>query len=117
MARSTASIRELTGVTIVDFSGVLMLGESAALFRKTIGELLGSGRTRIILNFRGLTTVDSAGVGELVAAYALMKSKEVSLKLLNPPHNVQGVLKLTNLANLFDVYADEILALHSFDQP
>lgn len=117
MARSTVTTRELAGVAIVDFIGTITLGESSALFRKTIGELIGAGRTRILLNFQRVTAVDSAGVGELVATYALMKAKDVKLKLLSPSQKVHGVLKLTKLSNLFEVYSDEELALRSFDAP
>lgn len=114
---STATIREQAGVAIVDFSGALMIGESSALFRRTIGELMGTGRTRVILNFQGLTAVDSAGIGELVAAYTLMKARGVRLKLLSPRQKVRDVLKLTSLSTVFDVYADEELAFRSFDKP
>jgi anti-sigma B factor antagonist len=113
--RSTVTIRESAGVAIVDFRGVIALGESSALFRKTIGELIGAGRTRILLNFQRVTAVDSAGIGELVATYALMKAKDVKLKLLSPSQKVLDLLKLTKLSDLFDVYSDEELALHSFD--
>lgn len=117
MARSTVTIRELDGFAIVDFRGAITIGESSVLFRKTIGDLIGTGRTRILLNFERVTALDSAGVGELVATYALMKAKDVKLKLLSPSQKVYGVLKLTKLSNLFDVYTDEELALHSFDTP
>jgi anti-sigma B factor antagonist len=117
MTRSTVTIRESAGSAIVDFRGAITIGESTALFRKTIGDLIGTGRTRILLNFQRVTALDSAGVGELVATYALMKANAVKLKLLSPSQKVHGVLKLTKLSNLFDVYTDEELALHSFDAP
>jgi anti-sigma B factor antagonist len=117
MAKSTVTLRELAGVAIVDFDGAIMIGESRILFRKTIDELVGTGRTRILLNFRRVTTVDSAGVGELVATYALMRAKDVKVKLLSPSPTVYNLLTLTKLSNLFEVYSDEELALHSFDEP
>jgi anti-anti-sigma factor len=116
MAKSTVTLRELGGVTIVDFNGALTLGESSALFRKTIDEVVGSGRTRILLNFLRVTVVDSAGVGELVATYALMRAKNVKLKLLSPSPKVYDLLTLTKLSNLFEVHSDENLALRSFDE-
>jgi anti-sigma B factor antagonist len=117
MAPSTATIRKQAGVAIMDFSGVLMIGESSALFRRIVGELMGMGCPRIILNFQELTALDSAGIGELVAAYTLMKAKGMRLKLLSPRQKVRDVLKLTSLSNVFDVYADEEIAFRSFDKP
>jgi anti-sigma B factor antagonist len=117
MAKSNVALRELAGVTIVDFNGAIMIGESSVLFRKTIDELVGTGRTRILLNFRRVTAVDSAGVGELVATYALMRAKDLKLKLLSPSPKVHDLLTLTKLSNLFEVFSDEELALRSFEEP
>jgi anti-sigma B factor antagonist len=117
MAKSTVTLREVAGVTIVDFNGAITIGESSVLFRKTIDQIVGTGRTRILLNFRRVSAVDSAGVGELVATHAQMRAKDLKLKLLSPSPKVHDLLTLTKLSNLFEVYADEELALRSFVEP
>jgi len=92
-----------------------MLGISGELFRRTIQELLDKQTSRIILNFLEVTTIDSAGVGELVAAYTTMKNRRVRLKLLNPPKKIRAVLELTQLHKVLEVYTNEELAVRSFD--
>jgi anti-sigma B factor antagonist len=114
MPASMATIREVGAVTIVDFRGLLMLGESSALLGKTIGELIGNQRHKIILNFRGVTAIDSAGVGELVAAYTATKNSQGCLKLLNPPKKICAMLELTQLSKVLEVYTEEKSALSSF---
>lgn len=114
MASSKANVREVGVVTIVDLKGLLMLGESSAVLRMTIRELMDRQCRKIVLNFREVTQIDSAGVGELVAAFSTVKSKDGQLKLLNPPKKVQDMLKLTQLVKLIDVYADEQSAIRSF---
>jgi anti-sigma B factor antagonist len=109
------TFREVGAVTIVELRGSLMLGESSALLRKTIYELIGNQRHKIILNFRDVTAIDSAGVGELVAAYTAMKNSQGCLKLLNPPKKICSMLELTRLSDVLEVYTEEDSALRSFD--
>ena len=75
MSSLKATSREIGGVTIVDLNGPIALGESSALFGKTIRELTHNDRTKIILNLRDVSAIDSAGIGELVRAYILVKSR------------------------------------------
>ena len=115
MPSSKATFREIGPVTIVDLSGMFMLGESSAVLRKAILELIGKRQSKIILNFRDVTSIDSAGVGELVAAYTEIRRIEGRVRLLNPPKKVCDILELTQLSKVFQVYADEPSALRSFD--
>jgi len=111
---SNVTLREIGAVTIVDLSGSLILGETTALLRATIQELLNKRRIRIILNFSDVSAIDSAGIGELVGAYAPVKTRGGEMKILNPRERVYDVLKLTQLSKVFEVYTDEALALRSF---
>ena len=115
MPSSKATFREIGPVTIVDLSGMFMLGESSAVLRKAIRELIGKRQSKIILNFRDVSSIDSAGVGELVAAYTEIRRIEGRVRLLNPPKKVCDILELTQLSKIFQVYADEPSALRSFD--
>jgi anti-sigma B factor antagonist len=114
MASSKATFREVGAVTIVDLRGSLMLGESSTVLRMAIRELMDKQCRKVVLNFREVTEIDSAGVGELVAAFSTVKSKDGQLKLLNPPKKVRDMLKLTQLVKLMDVYVDEESAIRSF---
>ena len=116
MPSSKATFREVGSVTIVDLSGMFMLGESSAVLRTAILDLTGKRQSKIVLNFREVTSIDSAGIGELVAAYAEIRRITGRLGLLNPPKKVSDMLELTQLSKVFQVYADEQSALRSFDQ-
>jgi len=115
MPLSKATFRELGAVTIIDLSGYLKLGESSAVLRRAIQESIGRKRSKIILNFRDVTDIDSAGVGELVSAYTAMKARDGRLKLLNPPKKICDMLELTQLSKVFEVFTKEESALRSFD--
>ncbi len=109
-----ATYREAAGVTVVDISGRITLGEGSALLRKTIRELLEDQRTLILLNLADVDYIDSSGIGELVSAYTGVKNRGGSLKLLQLTKKVHDLLQLTKLFTVFEVYSDENSALHSY---
>ncbi|HET9280830.1 MAG TPA: anti-sigma factor antagonist, partial [Candidatus Angelobacter sp.] len=50
-----ASNRQLDGVTIVDMSGRITLGEGSVILRDTIRDLVGKGQKKILLNLGDVT--------------------------------------------------------------
>jgi anti-sigma B factor antagonist len=48
-------------VSVVDLRGGLGLGEGSLTLRRTIRDLVESGRIKIIPNFREVDSIDSAG--------------------------------------------------------
>jgi anti-sigma B factor antagonist len=108
--------RESGSITLVDLRGSIDLGEASLTLRRTIRDLVESGRTKIILNFSQVNSMDSAGVGELAGAYVPVKSKGGELKFLNPTKKVHDMLKITQLDRVFEVYVDEQTAIRSFSK-
>ena len=96
-----------------EFDGVRTVS-NATEARQAVNALLDEGRKNIILNLGGVSYMDSAGIGELVACYKRAREKGVALKLLNPNGKVQDLLILTKLQEIFDIYRDEREALASF---
>lgn len=109
-----ATYREAGGVTVVDMSGRITLGEGSALLRKTIRDLLDDNRSHILLNLADVDYIDSSGIGELVSAYTGVKNRGGTLKLLQLTKKVHDLLQLTKLFTVFDVYSDERTALRSY---
>jgi anti-anti-sigma factor len=72
--------RQSGSITIVDLRGTIDLGEASLTLRRTISDLLKSGRTKSILNFREVNSMGSAGLGKLVGAHMPAKSEGGELK-------------------------------------
>jgi anti-sigma B factor antagonist len=106
--------RQFGPISVVDLRGNVDLGEASLTLRRTIRDLVETGRTKIILNFREVNFIDSAGVGELASAYMPVKSSGGELKFLNPTKKVHGMLQITQLDKVFEVYTDEQAAIQSF---
>jgi anti-sigma B factor antagonist len=101
-------------VTVLDLSGKITIGEGDLRLREAVNSLLDEGRKSILLNLQGVSYMDSAGIGELVACFKRARDKGVLLKLLNPSGKVQDLLVLTRLQEIFEIFRDEREALTSF---
>jgi anti-sigma B factor antagonist len=109
-----ATTRHHGKVTVLDLSGKITIGEGDIRLREAVNALLEEGRKNIILNLSGISYMDSAGIGELVACYKRATEKSAKLKLLNPSGKVQDLLILTRLQEVFEIFRDEREALTSF---
>jgi len=69
------STRQVGGVTIVDVSGRIVLGEESASLRDLIRDLSSQGRKQILLNLSAVDHFDSAGLGSLVGASASVRKQ------------------------------------------
>ena len=106
--------REVGGVTIVDLSGKITLGEGGVTLREEVRKLLGEGKKKIVLNLADVNYIDSSGLGELVSAYTAVKNGGGELKLLNLTSKVRDLLVITKLVTVFDVKDNEAAAVSSF---
>jgi anti-sigma B factor antagonist len=108
------STRQVDGVTILDMSGRITLGEGSVQLRDAVRDLLGKGQKHILLNLGDVTYIDSSGIGELVSAFTTAKNQGGELKLLNLTRKVHDLLQITKLYTVFDVKDDEASAIASF---
>jgi anti-sigma B factor antagonist len=109
-----ASTRQVDGVTVVDLSGRITLGEGSVVLRDTVRDLLGKGEKKLLLNLGDVTYIDSSGIGELVSAFTTVRNQGGELKLLNLTKKVHDLLQITKLYTVFDVKDDEAAAIGSF---
>jgi anti-anti-sigma factor len=116
-------VRQTRDVTILDLNGRLSLGEALAfgpgsglVLSETIRELTKKGQKKILLNFAGVTYVDSSGVGQLVGALTSARNQSGDIKLLKPSVHVLDLLKTTKLDGVFDIHMDETAAIQSFSR-
>ena len=109
-----ASTRQVDGVTVVDLSGRITLGEGSVVLRDTVRELIGKGDKKILLNLGDVTYIDSSGIGELVSAFTTVRNQGGELKLLKLTKKVHDLLQITKLYTVFDIKDDEAVAIASF---
>ncbi len=106
--------RQVDGVTILDLSGRITLGEGSVQLRDAVRDLLSKGQKHILLNLADVSYIDSSGIGELVSAFTTVRNQGGELKLLNLTKKVHDLLQITKLYTVFDVKEDEASAIGSF---
>ena len=108
--------RVVDGVSVLDLSGKIVLGEGDGQVRERIKDLLSDGQKKILLNLGDVTYVDSAGLGALISSYTTTKREGAQLKLVNLTKRIQDLLAITKLITVFDTYDSEQEAIESYSK-
>jgi anti-sigma B factor antagonist len=99
---------------VLDLAGKLSLSNDADRLKDKIGKLVFHGEKHIVINLAEVTTIDSSGLGELVACYTTAWRGGAIVKLANAGRRVHDLLVLTKLFTIFDTYDSEAAAIESF---
>jgi anti-sigma B factor antagonist len=110
--------RIVGNVAIITVNGDITLNKgSDVLLKDKVQSLIQQGHMRLLVDLSGVSYVDSAGLGELVQAYATTKNRGGALKLLNVTKRLRDLLVVTKLLTVFETYDSEASALASFGPP
>lgn len=109
-----ATSRSADGVEIIKVEGKITIGAGDTQLREVISNAISAGRTNILLDLSGVTTIDSSGIGELVGSFTTATNRGGKLKLLHLPAKLNELLHITQLITVFEVYDNEADALKSF---
>ncbi len=107
-------VMESSGVTVLELSGRVTLGEESNQLRTKIKDILAQGKKRLVLDLGNVSYIDSAGLGTLVAGYTSSQSQGASMKLANLTKRFREQLNITKLVTVFDVYDSVEGAVKSF---
>jgi anti-sigma B factor antagonist len=106
--------KESGGVTVLELSGRITLGEESNQLRTKIKDLLAQGKKRLVLDLGNVSYIDSAGLGTLVAGYTSSQNQGASMKLANLTRRFHEQLNITKLVTVFEVYNSVAEAIKSF---
>ena len=105
---------DIDGVSIVSFVDRKILDEAVI---DQLGQELFSlvdGPRKILLNFGNVEYLSSAALGKLISMQKSVKDAGGQLRLCRIHPQIYEVFRITKLTKLFDIYADEQLALQKF---
>ncbi len=106
--------REVSGITVLDMRGSMVAGTGVEAFSQRFKQLVAAQKTKILLNLKDVSVIDSRGVGELVASFSSLKRGGGALKMVNPSKFVREVLQITRIGTIIDVFDSEEAALKAF---
>jgi anti-sigma B factor antagonist len=113
-AKMQIATRQVDGVTVIDVSGRITVGEGNVVLREIVRDLAEKGHKAVVLNLGEVHYVDSSGVGELVKAHTTIRNQGGNLKLANLNKRIHDLLVMTRLSSVFDIQKDEGSAIKSF---
>ena len=116
MAESKLSIveRESGDVTILVLTGQVLLDDGDLAIRLKVHDLVDRGKVKLVLDLGGVTYIDSAGVGIIIAKYVSVRRAGGDVKLLNLSRRSVRVMTITRLLEVFETFDSEKEAVESF---
>ena len=113
----TIEQRSAGHVEVLDLNGKLVLGDGSGLLKDKVQSLVFQGKKQLLLNLAGVSYMDSAGLGELIASHTTAKREGGTIKIANLTKRVSDLLSIAKVLTVFDVYDSEAEALKTFPTP
>jgi len=102
-------------VTILSLCGRLVYNEGDIVLRARVNELVADGRLKLVVELHEVTTLDSCGVGELVARLVSVRHKGGDVKLVHLSSRSHRVMEISRLLEVFENFDSETDAIARFD--
>jgi len=106
--------RELDRATVLALKGKIKIGSGDIELREAIDHAVTAGARNVVLDLKGVSRIDSSGLGELVDAHKRLAGLGGRLGLTHMSGKVLDVMGATRLISVLDVYDTEEEALASF---
>ncbi len=103
------------GVTVLRIAGELRDANQKE-FAEAVQGHLDAGRSRLALEFSGLSYVSSAGLGAIVHVTAQANTRGGRIVLAAPSPFLTGVLEATRLNRYFELFPDVNAAVAALSQ-
>lgn len=100
-------------VIVVHCHGRIVYRDEAVALSRLVGEILKRG-SKLVLELSGVSSMDSAGIGELALLQTWAQERRAELKCSGANSIVRALLNLTNLDSVLEVHPTLDSALESF---
>lgn len=100
---------------IVQCQGRIVYRDEAVALSRLVADVV-QRTNKVVLDLGGVSSIDSAGMGELAFLQSWSQSRNVSLKCASPSPIVRELLGLTNLDQVLDIHSSVGDALASFHE-
>ena len=101
---------KLGDALILRCKGRIVFRDEVVALSTIVGDSIQSSRI-VILDLHGVSAIDSAGLGELVALHMWAQGSGCNLKMIGLSSRIRRLLELTNLTSVFEIYATEADAI------
>jgi anti-anti-sigma factor len=102
-------------IIIVHCQGRIVYRDEAAALSRVVGDVMSQAR-KIVLDLSGVSSLDSAGIGELALLYTWAQKEHVDFKVAGPNNLVRTLLDLTKLDSVLEIHSSVNDALEAFHE-
>jgi anti-sigma B factor antagonist len=102
-------------IIIVHCQGRIVYRDEAAALSRVVGEVMPHAR-KLVLDLSGVSSIDSAGIGELALLYTWSQRENTDFKVAGPNSLVRNLLDLTNLNSVLEIHSSVENALEAFHE-
>ena len=102
-------------IIIVHCQGRIVYRDEAAALSRVVGDVMSQAR-KIVLDLSGVSSLDSAGIGELALLYTWSQKENTDFKVAGPNSLVRSLLDLTNLNSVLQIHSSVENALEAFHE-
>ncbi len=115
MAEFSTSVKDVGDINIIYLKGYLD-AHTAPVLEDTFSELIKKKRFKVIVNFKELTYISSAGLGVFMAFIEKMRGNNGDIKLTNMSDKVFKIFDLLGFPLLYEIFALEQDAVNKFNE-
>jgi anti-sigma B factor antagonist len=101
-------------ISLLEFSGKLMMGNDSRQVEWTVAELLQSGVKRIIFDLSKLDSIDSTGVGIIVMCEGKVRKAGGAVRIAGPVGLVRDTLVMTHVDRIVGLFSTATEAAENF---
>jgi anti-sigma B factor antagonist len=99
------------GVAVLTLTGKAMLGAQPTAVEETITRLLAEGTRKIVVDLRGVSHIDSTGIGTFIASLGKVTQAGGVLAMTGASGMVRDAFHVTRLDRIFRFFPDVETAL------
>jgi len=104
------------GVSVLGFRAAAQLTHSARELDELRREVLEQSDSRVVIDLRRVTKIDSAGLGQLMSCYSHLVRNQGELKVVNAAPEIKKLLDMTGISRIIPTFTDEHDAVKSFNK-
>lgn len=110
-----ASTKNKGTIGILDIRGSLVGDGDTDELRAAVGDLLEQGIRRAVIDLHKVNYLNSTGIGAIISAHTTFRKNGGDLRLTGLSDNVQSLLVITRLIDVFEVYDTVQEAIAGFE--
>jgi len=115
MAEFSTSIVNKGGISVINLAGYLD-AHTAPTLENNFTELIDENKFKIVVNFKDLAYISSAGLGVFMAYIEKIRDNNGDIKLVNMNEKVFNIFDLLGFPLLYEIFSTEDEAIKKYSE-